>query len=61
MVILYVQVNIFQSCQDNFLSSWVKIEPVFIKQQIKHLAQGHNTVTLVHAPIKKVLSEGVQL
>ena len=31
----YVPVNNFQSCQDDFLSSWV--EPVLIKQRIKCL------------------------
>ena len=34
--------QVFQSCRDE--SSWV--EPVLVtKQQIKSLAQGHNTVT----------------
>ena len=37
------QSSTFQSCRDNFLSSWV--EPELYKQQIKCLVQGHNTVT----------------
>ena len=38
----------FQSCQVNFLSSWV--EPVV--SRVKGLAQGHNTVTLPAVSLK---------
>ena len=37
------QLTNFQSCWDNFLSSWV--EPVLSSGYIKRLAQVHNTVT----------------
>ena len=43
VLVFYIPVNnIFLSCQDNFLSSWV--EPV-LSRGIKCLAQGHNTFT----------------
>ena len=44
VLMLYVPVNIFQLCRDNFLSSWVK--PVLSSR--KCLAQGHNTVATVN-------------
>ena len=42
MLLVYIPVNNFQSCRDDFLSSWV--DPV-LKQWIKCLTQGHNTPT----------------
>ena len=43
LILFVLLLTVFQSCPDDFLSFWV--EPVLLKQEIKYLAQGHNTVT----------------
>ena len=47
---LYVLVNIFQQCQDNFLSFWV--EPVLSSQKSALLNHWHNKGILVSLELK---------